>query len=177
MATTISFQEQIEIPFFQSLGEFRDWATSDDCPEKVRIDYIAGRVEVDMSPEDLFTHGNLKTRMIRVLDTLVDDADLTRIAVRTNEPGINASVQNVQASTESLKSMLDDINKGKGPAGTLLRDDRVATNLTLITENLSVTSSNLNRLGLWGILWAKKAPRTNSPVETSAPLTAPKHPY
>lgn len=79
MATTISFQEQIEIPFFPSLAKFREWATSDDFPEKVRIDYIAGHIEVDMSPEDLFTHGNLKTRMIVVLGALVHDADLGEI--------------------------------------------------------------------------------------------------
>lgn len=27
MTTTVVFQEEIEIPFFQSLREFRDWAT------------------------------------------------------------------------------------------------------------------------------------------------------
>jgi Uma2 family endonuclease len=96
MATTISFQEQIEIPFVQSLREFRDWATSDDCPEKVRIDYIAGRIEVDMSPEDLFTHGTLKTRMIGVLDTLVNDADLGEIftdATRVSSPEADLSAE------------------------------------------------------------------------------------
>jgi Uma2 family endonuclease len=76
MATSVSFQEQIEIPFCHSLADFRAWATSDDFPETARIDYIAGCIEVDMSPEDLFTHGNLKTRMIVVLGTLLDDADL-----------------------------------------------------------------------------------------------------
>ena len=97
--------------------------------------------------------------------------------VKTNEPGINASVQNVQASTESLKTILEDINRGRGPAGALLRDENMSTNLTRITENLSVTSSNLNRLGLWGILWARKPPRTNHVSNVSEQLTAPKHPY
>jgi len=109
MATTISFQEQIEIPFFQSLREFRDWATSDDCPEKVRIDYIAGRIEVDMSPEDLFTHGTLKTCMIAVLHTLVDDADLGDIftdSTRFSSPEADLSAEPdiVIVSHESLES-------------------------------------------------------------------------
>ena len=97
--------------------------------------------------------------------------------IRTNEPGINASVKNVESSTESLKTILDDINQGKGPAGALLRDDHMATNLSQITRNLSLTSSNLNRLGLWGILWSRKPPQTNVTATTSLPLTAPKHPY
>jgi hypothetical protein len=83
----------------------------------------------------------------------------------------------VESSTESLRTILDDINKGKGPAGALLRDEQMTTNLNQITANLSVTSSNLNRLGLWGILWAKKSPRTNLTISSSEPLTAPKHPY
>ncbi len=63
MATSISFQEQIEIPCFGSLTEFRQWAASTEFPDKVRVDYISGRIEVDLSPEDLFTHGNLKTKL------------------------------------------------------------------------------------------------------------------
>lgn len=76
MAASICFQEQIEIPFVHSLAKFRAWATSDDCPDKARIDYIAGRIEVDMSPEDLYTRGNLKTRLITVLGTLLEETDL-----------------------------------------------------------------------------------------------------
>lgn len=79
MATSISFQEQIEIPCFGSLTEFRLWAASTEFPDKVRVDYISGRIEVDMSPEDLFTHGNLKTKLIAVLGTLLEQADLGNI--------------------------------------------------------------------------------------------------
>ncbi len=43
-----------------SLEAFRAWITSDDAPEKGRIDYINGRIEVNLSPEDLYTHGTLK---------------------------------------------------------------------------------------------------------------------
>jgi len=97
--------------------------------------------------------------------------------VRTNEPAISSSVRNVEASTETLKTVISDLNEGKGTAGTLLRDERMATNLIQIAENLSITSSNLNRLGLWGVLWAKKPPRTNSPNSSLVPLTAPKQSY
>src|SRR5262249_1305306 len=50
-----------EIPTINNLADFRRWALSDQFPDRGRIDYLAGRIEVDMSPEDLFTHGTLKT--------------------------------------------------------------------------------------------------------------------
>jgi hypothetical protein len=53
MASSVIFEERVEIPYFHSLAEFRAWALSDDFPERGRIDYIDGRIEVDMSPENL----------------------------------------------------------------------------------------------------------------------------
>ncbi len=43
------------------LDGFREWVYSDGFPETGRIDYLAGEVEVEMSPEDLQTHGTVKT--------------------------------------------------------------------------------------------------------------------
>lgn len=77
----------------------------------------------------------------------------------TNTPGLNAAVKNIENSTVVLKELLDDIQAGKGLAGNFLRNPELATNVSLITSNLSVTSSNLNRLGLWGILWQHKPPK------------------
>jgi Uma2 family endonuclease len=68
-------EDQIEVPPLTSLREFRDWALSDDFPETGRIDFIRGRIEVDMSPEDLFTHGTLKVKLISALDGLVEEID------------------------------------------------------------------------------------------------------
>jgi Uma2 family endonuclease len=68
MATAVRFEERFEIPLsIQSLAEFRRWALSDSFPDWGRIDYIAGYIEVDMSPEDLHTHGKLKVELVRVL--------------------------------------------------------------------------------------------------------------
>ena len=68
MVTTVLFEERVEIPLdIRSLADFRRWALSDDCPEQGRVDYLAGRIEVDMSPEDLHTHGKLKVEILRVL--------------------------------------------------------------------------------------------------------------
>src|SRR3972149_6074433 len=68
VATTIRFEDSVEIPLnIRSLGDFRRWATSDTFPEQDRIDYVSGSIEVDMSPEDLHTHGKLKTELVAVL--------------------------------------------------------------------------------------------------------------
>ena len=66
---------------------------------------------------------------------------------------------------------------GKGLAGKLLENEEIAANVSQIVSNLSITTSNLNRLGLWGILWQHKPPRTNAPAPPREPLTAPKNPF
>ena len=71
MASSVIFEERVEIPYFRSLAEFRAWALSDDFPERGRIDYIGGRIEVDMSPENVFFHGSVKTEVVWVLGNIV----------------------------------------------------------------------------------------------------------
>lgn len=68
MANVILLEQQVEIPQdLHTLVDFRRWALSDKFPEQGRIDYLGGRIEVDMSPEDLHTHGKLKTEFVAVL--------------------------------------------------------------------------------------------------------------
>ncbi len=82
MATSVIFEEQVEIPMdLRSLADFRRWATSDEFPERGRIDYVAGRIEVDMSPEDLFRHGTLKGEIHGVLYQLVKRQNLGHLFV------------------------------------------------------------------------------------------------
>lgn len=96
--------------------------------------------------------------------------------VATNSPEVHTVVKNLESSSESLKSLLSDVQAGKGLAGDLLKNEQVAVNVSQIASNLSITTSNLNRLGLWGILWSHKPPK---PEELPAPktLATPKNPY
>lgn len=65
---TVVFEEKVEIPMgVCSLAEFRRWAGSEEFPTQGRIDFVSGRIEVDMSPEDLHTHGKLKSELVIVL--------------------------------------------------------------------------------------------------------------
>jgi Uma2 family endonuclease len=53
-----------------SLHSFRECSGNNDLPEKSRVDYYKGEVLVDMSKEQLFTHGLVKTEIARVIATL-----------------------------------------------------------------------------------------------------------
>jgi phospholipid/cholesterol/gamma-HCH transport system substrate-binding protein len=81
---------------------------------------------------------------------------------------ISAALKNIESSTEILKQLMDDVQSGKGLAGTVLQNQQLATNVQTIAYNLSITTSNLNRLGLWGFLWHKEPLRTNG-IPVSAP--------
>ncbi len=74
--STLLLEHGVEIPAIGGLSDFRHWALSETFPQRGRIDYIAGRIEVDMSPEDVFTHGTLKTEIAARIKDRVDELDL-----------------------------------------------------------------------------------------------------
>jgi phospholipid/cholesterol/gamma-HCH transport system substrate-binding protein len=76
----------------------------------------------------------------------------------TNSPTIHEVVKNLESSSESLKSLLSGVQAGQGLAGAVLKDEELSASMSNIAHNLSIASSNLNRLGLWGILWKHKPP-------------------
>ncbi len=109
MATSILIQGSLEVPFVQSLVEFRDWAASDAYPQQGRIDFIAGRIEVDMSPEDLYCHGILKTRLVIALGQIIDAGDLgelftDRTRVSAPQADLSAEPDLVFVSYDALES-------------------------------------------------------------------------
>jgi Uma2 family endonuclease len=54
-----------------NLDEFRRWSQEPEFPERGRIDYLQGDLEVDMGAEDLFTHGTPKAAIAARLHTMV----------------------------------------------------------------------------------------------------------
>ena len=95
-------------------------------------------------------------------------AELTRLGasaqdvLATNSVNVNQATKNIADASATLKHVADDLQAGKGLAGVVLQNPALATNVQVLAANLAVTSSNLNRLGLWGILWAHKTPDTNA---------------
>jgi Uma2 family endonuclease len=71
----VIFQEDLFIPVGVSdLGRFRQWTLDESFPERGRIDFVGGTVEVDLSPEDLYTHGAVKTTLTARLYPLIVDS-------------------------------------------------------------------------------------------------------
>jgi phospholipid/cholesterol/gamma-HCH transport system substrate-binding protein len=80
----------------------------------------------------------------------------------TNGANLTAATKNIQNLTVTVQQLAADVQAGKGLAGTLLQNPSVSTNVQLLAENLSEVSSNLNRFGLWHILWSHDPPATNA---------------
>jgi Uma2 family endonuclease len=110
MASSLLIEERIEIPLrVRSFQQFRRWALSDDFPEQARIDYVNGRIEVEMAAEDLFCHGSPKTGLTAVLWMRVTKlklghlfADRTRISSLSAH--LSAEPDIVFVSHEALRS-------------------------------------------------------------------------
>jgi phospholipid/cholesterol/gamma-HCH transport system substrate-binding protein len=96
-------------------------------------------------------------------------ADRLNTVLQTNAEEFSIAVKNVQKSTETIDSILKDVHAGKGTAGTLLHNEQVAADVTAIVNNLSLSTSNLNRLGFWRWMWHRETPpRTNAPSRPPA---------
>ena len=55
-----------------------------------------------------------------------------------------------------------------GAGAKQMKNEQLATNMQEIADNLAITTSNLNRLGLWHFLWHHEPQRTNSPSNEAA---------
>ena len=102
-------------------------------------------------------------------------AAAVRELLATNSPEIEVAVHNIESSSVTLKNLLEGVQAGKGLAGKMLENEEIAANVSQIISNLNITTSNLNRLGVWGVLWGHKLPHTNAPASPRRPLTAPKN--
>ena len=70
-------EENLRIPEDAFTFEgFQRWIDSGEFPETGRIDYLEGDIDVDMSPEDVYTHGRRRWRSRSKLHILVAEAGL-----------------------------------------------------------------------------------------------------
>ena len=111
MVPSVVLDQDVEIPFVSSLSEFRQWALSEDFPERGRIDYLGGRIEVDMTPEDYYSHGGLKVEVVGVLRGIVKAADLgdlrsdrTRLSNTESKAELSVEPDVVFVSHETFES-------------------------------------------------------------------------
>jgi phospholipid/cholesterol/gamma-HCH transport system substrate-binding protein len=81
-----------------------------------------------------------------------------RDTLATNRAQLTASIGNIEKATTKLDATMTDLNAGKGLAGTLLKNDQMAADVTIIVSNITVLSSNINNKGLWGVIRKPKVP-------------------
>jgi phospholipid/cholesterol/gamma-HCH transport system substrate-binding protein len=75
-----------------------------------------------------------------------------RDTITMNRTQLTHSISNIETATAKLDLMMGDVNAGKGLAGKLIKDERLAADLSLIMSNFTVLSSNINNKGLWSVV-------------------------
>lgn len=109
------------------------------------------------------------SNLVQFSGDLATLGDSAQVILATNAANVTAATRNLDEITLSFKALAADLQAGRGLAGTVLQNQELATNVQAIAANLAVTTSNLNRLGLWGVMWAKKPTATNTPSFTTTP--------
>jgi Uma2 family endonuclease len=110
MASCLLLEHDVKVPIgIETLEGFRRWARSDDFPESGRIDFISGTIEIDMSPENAFTHGSPKVKIIQVLAAIVEQDDLgylfsDRMRCSSGDADLSAEPDVIVISHDALDS-------------------------------------------------------------------------
>lgn len=106
----VIIEEEIRIPdTARAFAGFRAWSLSDKFPESGRIDYLAGTIEVDMSPEHLQNHGAPKSKLCAYIFNVVEANNLGQVFVdctRLVHPAVGLSCEPdiVFVSLDALRS-------------------------------------------------------------------------
>lgn len=93
----------------RSLDGFRDWAHSDDFPQRGRLSFIQGEILIDISPEELETHNKVKTEITSVLHRLCRELNLgtfysDRTLLTNDEAELSTEPDGTFASWDAFRS-------------------------------------------------------------------------
>jgi phospholipid/cholesterol/gamma-HCH transport system substrate-binding protein len=133
----------------------------DDTAKKLDAAVTDLREQV-LNAQTLASFGTSITNLKLFTEQALDTVQNINGIVATNGGNINAATKDLADASSAFKQLAADLQAGKGLAGAVLQNPELATNVQSLAANLAVTSSNLNRLGLWGILWSHKPPKTGS---------------
>jgi Uma2 family endonuclease len=106
----IRFEGEVEVPWSaRTWSGFRQWCFSPEFPRRGRIDFVGGRIEVDMSPERALSHGLPKVELIRALATYVREARIgllfaDRMRISSEEAQLSAEPDVVLVTHRSLQA-------------------------------------------------------------------------
>jgi phospholipid/cholesterol/gamma-HCH transport system substrate-binding protein len=88
------------------------------------------------------------TNLVQFTERLNKVADELQLTINENRGDIREAVKNIEDATVSAKTMMADLQAGKGLAGSVLKDEQLRTQFGQIVTNVSILSSNLSRFGL-----------------------------
>ena len=78
--------------------------------------------------------------------------------VATNRVEFTAAIKNIERATDRADRILAGVEEGKGLAGSLFKNDEMATYTSLMLSNFMTFGSNVNKKGLWGVIRKPKLP-------------------
>ncbi len=117
--STIVIEECVRIPDrVVDLKTYRAWAKSASFPQTGRIAFLHGEVWVDMSPEEVFTHNQVKGAFAVALGALVLDSPIgwyfhDRTLVSNAKAGLSTEPDGTFVSYGSFQSGRVRLVKGK----------------------------------------------------------------
>ncbi len=105
-------EEALRIPAeAHCLEGFRRWAQTQEFPEHGRIDFLNGDIEVDMSPEDLYTHGTLKSEITAAFQHLIAHEDMG--CVFTDRTRVSHPQAGLSAEPDVVVVFWDTLDAGR----------------------------------------------------------------
>jgi phospholipid/cholesterol/gamma-HCH transport system substrate-binding protein len=72
--------------------------------------------------------------------------------VITNRIEFTSAIKNIERATQRADKILEEVEQGKGLAGTLLKNPDMAAYTSLMLSNFMAFGSNVNHKGLWGVI-------------------------
>jgi phospholipid/cholesterol/gamma-HCH transport system substrate-binding protein len=114
------------------------------------------------------TVSNFQALSMRLTNTA---AELDQL-ILSNRDDVRKVVANLTVASDQFKQIATDLQAGKGAAGLLLKNEKTAAELASFVSNANNMTaefgefgSNLNRRGIWAMLWKPKRPETNRPPD------------
>jgi Uma2 family endonuclease len=78
--TAIIVNDEVRVPpHVVDLASYRRWAASDEYPERGRISYLAGELDIDMNAENINAHSTVKGCLMIALGMIADRDDLGEV--------------------------------------------------------------------------------------------------
>jgi Uma2 family endonuclease len=144
---------QVEVPaWVKDLTSFQRWAHSNDFPQEGRVCFLKGRVQVDMSREQTYTHVDVKSEISGVLRALVKRDRLGRMfgdGVRLSNPDAEIAVV-PDALFVATASFEDRVRQIEGKEGGCVE---LQGSPDMVLEVVSTSSVNKDTVVLRRAYW------------------------